>query len=155
MEPIPVTIGIVDIIEEVLLAASPSPPLHFGHGTEAYANIQAQDVQITGDTAWLFPVQIQDKIEAGGVMTSRYSILMVIGVLSDLSNDADALKAELALMQALSKKIILTLDDDPRINAVTDIRREPIYFTRDLCITGYAISAIIETEHEAFDYCDV
>jgi len=152
---IPVTTGIVDIIEEAVLSASPSPPLHFGHGTDAYSNIQAQDVQITGDTAWLFPVQIQDTIQAGGVMTTRYTILMAIGVLSDLSDDAEALKSELALMQALSKKIILTLDNDERVNNVTDIRREPIYFTRDLCITGYALSAVIELEHEAFDYCDV
>ena len=88
-------------------------------------------------------------------MVSKYSILMAIGVLSDLSNDADALTAELKLMAALSKKIILTLDDDKRVKEVTDIRREPLYFTRDLTITGYAISAVIELEHEAFDYCDV
>ena len=88
-------------------------------------------------------------------MISKYTIILVIGVLSDLSNDADALKAELKLMSALSKKIILTLDDDKRVKDVTDIRREPIYFTRDLTITGYALSAVIELEHEAFDYCDV
>ena len=154
-EEIPVTDTIIELIEEVVASVSPSPPLDFGHGTDAYANLQGQDNKITGDVAWLFPVQIQDTIAAGGVMISKYTIILVIGVLSDLSNDADALKAELKLMSALSKKIILTLDDDKRVKDVTDIRREPIYFTRDLTITGYALSAVIELEHEAFDYCDV
>lgn len=154
-EEIPVTDDIIEIIEEVVLAVSPSPPLEFGHGPNSYANIQAQDQTITGDTAWLFPVQIRDDFRGGGALFSRYNILMAVGVLSDLSNDADELKAELKLMSALTKKILLTLDDDARIKDITDIRREPIYFTQDLCITGYALSATIELEFEAFDYCDV
>lgn len=150
-----VTETIIEIIAEIVAAVSPSPPIAFGHGTEAYANLQGQDITITGDTAWLFPVQIVDDIKQGGNMITKYTILLAVGKLSDLSNDADALTAELKLMDALSKTIILKLDNDPRVNAVTDIRREPVYFSRDLTITGYLLSAVIELEHESFDYCDV
>ena len=152
-EIIPVTDDIIEIIEEVVLAASPSPPLTFGHGTNAYQNLFGQDVTITGDTAWLFPVQINDEIKQAGNMITKYNITMLIGKLSDLSNDADLLKAELASMAVISKEIILKLDNDGRVNGVTNIRREPVHFSQDLCITGYAISMTVELEHEDFNYC--
>ena len=154
-EEIPVTDSIIKIIKEAVAAASLSPPLDFGHGTDAYANLQGQDVTITGDVAWLMPVIILDTIQAGGVMTSKYIVVLVLGQLSDLSNDAVLLQAEVELMLALAKKVTLTLDDDGRVKEITEIRREAVYFTRDLCITGAALGMTIELEHEQFDYCDV
>ena len=154
-EPIPVTASIITIIKEAVAASALSPPLDFGHGTEAYANLQGQDITITGDVAWLFPVMIRDNIEAGGVMTSKYLVLLALGQLSDLSNDAELLQVEVDLMLTLAKKVILTLDDDDRVKEITEIRREAVYFSRDLTITGALIAMTIELEHEDFDYCGV
>lgn len=154
-EPIPVTSDIIQIVKEAVAAASLSPPLDWGHGTDAYANIQAEDDTITGDVAWLMPVIALDIIQAGGVMESKYIIVLILGALSDLSNDADALQAEVALMMALAKKVTLILDNDERVKEVTDIRREAVYFTRDLCITGAALGITVELEHEQFPYCGV
>ena len=154
-EPIPVTASIITIIKEAVAASSLSPPLDFGHGTEAYANIQGQDKKITGDVAWLMPVMIRDTIQAGGVMDSKYLVLLLLGQLSDLSNDAEALQEEVELMLALAKKVTLILDDDQRVKEITDIRREAVYFSRDLNITGAGLGMTIELEHEEFDYCGV
>lgn len=155
MTDFPITDDIIAIIREAVAKASPSPPLDFGHGTEAYANIQGDDDIITGDVAWLFPVQINDDIKGGGAITSKYNILMAVGTLSDLSDDAVALESQIADMRVLTKRIIVILDADDRIKEITNIKREAIYFTRDLTVTGYAMSMTIETEPEATDYCVV
>jgi len=152
-ELIPVKEDIIEIIEEDVGKAESSPPLLFGHGPESYANIQGQDIEIEGDIAWLFPVMLKDKIQAGGTIDTKYSILMAVGQLSDLSADANILKAHLKAMSRLTKKIIVILDEDERIKDITDIQREAIYFTQDLNITGYGLRMTIELEHEDFDYC--
>ena len=86
---------------------------------------------------------------------TTYGILMAVGQLSDLSDDADKLKAQIKAMSILTKRIIVILDADDRIKEITNIRREPIYFTRDLTVTGYAMAKTIETEAEETDYCVV
>lgn len=155
MSDFPVKEDIIEIIEDAVAKASPSPPLDFGHGTNAYANIQDQDKKITGDIAWLFPVQLRDDIKDGGVIKTKYTILMAVGVLSNLSNDAVKLEAELKTMSVLTKRIVIILDDDDRIKEITDISREPLYFTRDLAMTGYGLRMTIELEFEDFNYCIV
>jgi len=138
-----------------------SPLPAFGVGAAPYQNLQGDNILIDSFGIWLLPFNIDQTFQSNGVFFKRYNVILHFGNVGRLWDSEAQLEDHIEAMDGESDRFLVLLENHPKVTGRTpnttglaNIRKEPIYHTQDLNLTGYAVSLQIDLEVPAFDYCD-
>lgn len=134
-----------DIIKQHVVAMG----LEFGHGPRTYQNIQDGSYPMV----WLWPYVVEDEITRAGSMFHKYNVILDLHRKCSLDDGPEHLEEILRKTFDDSKELLLRLSQDPRVDAITGLRREPMYHVLDSNLAGYGIAFELKTKFEPFKYC--
>jgi len=151
---------IVQVFRDVVNSLG-SPLPFFNVGNTSYQNLQGDTVNIDTYAIWLLPFSIDQTFQQNGVFWKRYNVIIHFGDLTKQWDDTKELEAHIEAMDGESDRFLVFLENhalvegrDTDKTGLLNIRKEPIYMTQDLNLTGYAVSLQVTLKSPAFDYCD-